>query len=89
MPARVPVANGLNTAVAIRDVQLVRNQSFAVETFELCTLCGAHFGIGYPNGTEEHHDFGEGDDLSKKLTEILAKDHRQNREHKPFIELDL
>ncbi len=89
MLAKSNRANDAHSPVAIFDKELPRATSFTVQTFELCTMCGARFGIGYhgtcstvPGASEET----EG--LPRKLTEILAKDHRHNRAHKPFIELD-
>jgi len=85
----VGVTNNFDYPVAIRDKDLPDVQAFRVEAHELCTMCGEGFGIGYlrrPAG-----------DLSRivganewpgKLTQILAKDHRQDRSHKHVIELD-
>jgi len=83
------ITNDLHSPVAIFDKELLRTTSFPEQTFELCTMCGARFGIGYHGtckaGSQSTDETGE---LPRKLTEILAKDHRQNRAHKPFIELD-
>ncbi len=81
--------NELVNPVAIWDKDLSRSGSFTLEAFELCTVCGARFGIGYQSEiTPGDITVSDDDDLPKKLTEILAKDHRQNREHKHLIELD-
>jgi hypothetical protein len=84
-----PIANEINIPVAISDKELLNTSFFRIQTFELCTMCGARFGIGYHGECSRDSHATEGvDELPKKLTEILAKDHRQNREHKHFIELD-
>lgn len=75
--------------VAILDKEIVGAASFQTKRFELCTLCGARFGIGYFGASNE--DVGpteEMDGLPGKLIEILAKDHRHQRVHKGVIELD-
>jgi hypothetical protein len=75
--------------VAILDKEIVKAASFQTKLFELCTLCGARFGIGYFGASKE--DIGpaeELDELPEKLIEILAQDHRHQRDHKGFIELD-
>jgi hypothetical protein len=84
------VANEIaNSPVAIFDKDLSKTELFKIQLFEFCSICGARFGIGY------HGECGgpargaeETEELPRKLTEILAKDHRQNREHKHLIELD-
>jgi hypothetical protein len=79
----------VNHPVAIFDKELLHTGFFKIQAFELCTMCGARFGIGYHSEcVGDLHLTGETEELPKKLTEILAKDHRQNREHKHFIELD-
>ena len=85
------VANEIiNFPVAIRDKELLKSAPFHIQLFELCTICGARFGIGYhgvcPNDAEAT-ETTEG--LPGKLTAILAKDHRQNREHNSLIELEI
>ena len=82
------VANEIHLPVAIFDKELLSATSFRLQTYELCTVCGARFGIGYHGECAESVPF-ELEDLPKKLTEILAKDHRQDRAHKHFIELDV
>ncbi len=84
------LAHEVKIPVAILDKELLNASTFHLQAFELCTLCGARFGIGY------HGDCGAGelgteetDELPKRLTAILAKDHRQNKEHKRFIDLDM
>jgi hypothetical protein len=84
------VANEIHTPVAIFDKELLTATSFRLQTYELCTVCGARFGIGYHGEcAESARSPVELEDLPKKLTEILAKDHRQDRAHKHFIELDI
>lgn len=82
-------ANTVTNPIAIYEKDLLKNSSFQLETFELCTLCGARFGIGYFG--ESKHDptvTEEMEELPRKLIEILAKDHRHERQHKCLIELD-
>ena len=75
--------------VAISDKELPSATSFTIQTFEFCTMCGARFGIGYHGPCENNElSTNEMDELPKRLTEILAKDHRQERAHKLFIDLD-
>jgi hypothetical protein len=82
-------ANDLVNPVAILDKEILKANSFRIEIFELCTFCGARFGIGY-FGTikEELRPAEEFEELPQKLIEILAADHRRDREHKGLIELD-
>lgn len=76
--------------VAIFDKDLRKSDSFKIEIFELCTICGARFGIGYLGASrKDPHPNEEVEELPRKLTEILAKDHRQDRQHKHVIELDM
>ncbi len=90
MPEKTDVANELHMPVAIFDKELLSATSFRLQTFELCTVCGARFGIGYHGAcTEGERLADELEDLPKRLTAILAKDHRQERAHKHFIELDI
>lgn len=80
----------LCTPVAILDKELRKTDSFHLEIFELCSICGARFGIGFFGGAREDARLQEEvEELPRKLTEILAKDHRQHRDHKELIELDL
>jgi hypothetical protein len=88
MTPRSAAAVAVQCPIAVRDAKL--DGSVTVEMFELCTVCGARFGIGYPKGAEnERRLFVEPEELPKKLTDILFKDHRQMREHSEFIDLDL
>ena len=83
-------ANAQMNIVAIHDKELVKANSFRIEIFELCSLCGARFGIGYfGESTEGFRHAEEIEDLPRKLIEILAKDHLRHREHKCLIELDV
>ena len=89
MPAKSQTANDQIYPVAILDKELRKTNSFRIEIFELCSLCGARFGIGYFGASREglkHEPVSE--DLPQKLVELLAQDHRRQREHKGFIELD-
>ena len=76
--------------IAILDKEMLNAASFRIEIFELCTMCGARFGIGYfGESKEELRIVEEMEDLPRRLIEILAKDHRRERAHKGFIELDV
>ena len=89
MPAKSQIASDQIHPVAILDKELRKADSFRIEIFELCTLCGARFGIGYfgaSRGDLKHEAVSE--ELPQKLVELLAQDHRRQREHKGFIELD-
>jgi hypothetical protein len=89
MPANSDIAIEGHNPVAIFDKELLRATSFTLQTFELCTICGARFGIGYHGACNtDTEPTVESESLPRKLTEILAKDHRQNRAHQRFIELD-
>ena len=90
MAANSDFAHEIHSPLAIFDKELVSTTSFTLRSFELCTVCGARFGIGY-HGECENELPGpyELEELPKKLTEILARDHRQNRAHKRLIELDI
>jgi hypothetical protein len=81
--------NVLVNRVAILDKELPKIQSFRTEVFELCTLCGARFGIGYFGSLREDLRGTEQiEELPRKLIEILAKDHWHCRQHKGLIDLD-
>jgi hypothetical protein len=76
--------------VAIQDKDVLKTGSFRTETIELYSQCGARFSIGYLGATTENSR--EKDEVEKspgRLIEILTKDHRQERQHKGFIDLDL
>jgi hypothetical protein len=90
MLAKRTVANEIaNSPVAIFDKDLSKTELFKIQLFEFCSICGARFGIGYHGECGEPvRGVEETEELPRKLTEILAKDHRQNREHKHLIELD-
>jgi hypothetical protein len=89
MLAKSFIATEVLNPVAISDKQLAAVTSFTLQTFDLCTICGARFGIGYHGACgNNERDTLEMEEWSKRLTEILAKDHRQDRAHKPFIDLD-
>lgn len=79
----------LAVPVAILEKRLCSTEAFRLELHELCSMCGARFGIGHlgaPDDAPQSAD--EMDELLRRLSEILAKDHRQHRDHKDFIELD-
>jgi hypothetical protein len=89
MLAKANFTNEVHNPVAIFDKELRGETSFTVQAFELCTMCGARFGIGYHGACHSGENAPiETEELPRKLTEILAKDHRQNREHKHVIDLD-
>jgi hypothetical protein len=76
--------------VAIQDKDLGNTGSFRTEIFELCTVCGARFRIGYFGESKDELRIAEElEELPRRLIEILAKDHRREREHKGLIELDI
>lgn len=76
--------------VAILDKRLCCAEEFRVELHELCSMCGARYGIGHLGAPDDAPDnAAEMEELLLKLSQILAKDHRQHRDHKDFIELDL
>ena len=89
MLAKNNFTNEIHVPVAIFDKELRGETSFTIQAFELCTMCGARFGIGYHEACNPDEDAAtETEELPRKLTEILAKDHRQNRAHKHVIDLD-
>jgi hypothetical protein len=82
-------SNGLASAVAIRDKEIRTTDSFRIEIFELCSLCGARFGIGYFGASRDGaRPAEEIEELPRKLIEILARDHWHSRQHKGLIELN-
>jgi hypothetical protein len=90
MLVKHPSVSGLTHPVAIVDKDLRKTTSFRIEISELCTVCGARFGIGYFGKSSGDLRLAEGrDDLPQKLIDILARDHWHHREHKGLIELDL
>jgi len=88
MIATLAVAKDFDHPVAVREKDLLSVPSFTLEANELCTMCGERFGIGYLRTSKHEMEliFGAAE-LPRKLTEILAKDHRQEREHKHLIDL--
>ena len=90
MLAKRAIANEIvSSPVAIFDKDLSKTEPFKIRLFEFCSICGARFGIGFHGECgDDARAFEEAEELPRKLTEILAKDHRQNREHKHLIELD-
>ena len=90
MPEKSNTTNDKHNPVAIVDKELKGATSFTLRMFELCTMCGARFGIGYHGARNSDAQItDETEELPRKLIEILAKDHRQNRAHKCFIELGI
>jgi hypothetical protein len=84
-----PVQEVINS-VAILDKDIRKASSFRIEIFELCSLCGARFGIGYFGASrEELRPAEEIEELPRKLIEILVADHLRDRRHKCLIELDV
>jgi len=89
MLSKSDVATEVGNPVAIFDRELLSATFFKVQTFDLCTICGARFGIGYHGAcNNSERATVEADELPRRLAQILAKDHRQNRAHKSFIDLD-
>ena len=88
MIATLAVSKDFDYPVAIREKDLLSVPSFTLEAHELCTMCGERFGIGYLRTSKHEMELTLGAaELPRKLTEILAKDHRQDREHKHLIDL--
>jgi hypothetical protein len=89
MMAKEINSQALTNLVAILDKDIQKASSFHIEIFELCSWCGARFGIGYLGTAREHsrpaEEMGE---LPGRLIQILARDHWHRREHKGLIELD-
>jgi hypothetical protein len=82
------VARDFDFPIAIREKDLRNVPSFRLEAHELCTICGERFGIGYLRTPKNEMEMAlEATELPRKLTEMLARDHRQDREHRPLIEL--
>ena len=78
--------------VAIHDKEVRKAGAFRTEAIELCSQCGARFSIGYLGATTENSREKDEDEIERspgRLIEILTKDHRQEREHEGFIDLDL
>jgi hypothetical protein len=74
--------------VAIREEDLSVVPFFILEAHELCTMCGERFGIGYLRAPKREVDISlVAVELPGKLMDILAKDHRRDREHEHIIEL--
>ena len=87
------LCGSIASPVAILDKELLHADSFRLKIFELCSQCGARFGIGFLGRSKDDSRFAaeasdEVEELPGKLTAILAKDHRQHRQHKDLIELD-
>lgn len=89
MLAKTGSTTEIRTPVAIFDRDLGSLPAFTTQIMEMCTMCGACFGIGYQGESVEAPRLYESlHELPGRLREILAKDHRQNREHKRLIHLD-
>jgi hypothetical protein len=87
MIATLAVSKDFDYPVAIREKDLLSVPSFTLEAHELCTMCGERFGIGFLRTSKHEMELTLGAaELPGKLTEILAKDHRQEREHKHLID---
>ncbi len=88
MIATPALAKDFDCPVAIREKDLLNVPSFRLEAHELCTMCGERFGIGYLRTSKPEMELTLGTaELPRKLTEILAKDHWQERGHKRLIDL--
>jgi hypothetical protein len=88
MSAIPTISKDFDYPIAIREKDLLNVPSFRLEAHELCTICGERFGIGYLRTSRNEMEMAwEAAELPRKLTEMLARDHRQDREHRPFIEL--
>lgn len=88
MSAIPMISKDFDYPIAIREKDLLNVPSFRLEAHELCTICGERFGIGYLRTSRNEMEMvWEAAELPRKLTEMLARDHRQDREHRPFIEL--
>jgi hypothetical protein len=82
------MTSDLNSPVAILDKDIAKYPTYTIEAFELCDCCGARFGIGYHQECKHHsEDESQSDELTKKLREMLAKDHTFDRQHKHFTEI--
>lgn len=82
-------SNCFMNPIAIYDKELLKNSSFQIEIFEICSVCGARFGIGYFGEAKlDLRVAEEMEELPRRLIEILVKDHRHDRQHKCMIELD-
>ncbi|MGA8367884.1 MAG: hypothetical protein ACLQMT_12690 [Candidatus Acidiferrales bacterium] len=82
------IAQDFDYPIAIREKDLRNVPSFRLEAHELCTICGERFGIGYLRTPRNEMEMAlEATELPRKLTEMLARDHRQDREHRNLIEL--
>jgi hypothetical protein len=89
MPAKGQIARDQIHPVAILDKELRKANSFRIEIFKLCTLCGARFGIGYFGASRgDLNREAVSEELPQKLVKLLAQDHLRQRKHKGFIELD-
>ncbi|HLJ15635.1 MAG TPA: hypothetical protein VKV15_14135 [Bryobacteraceae bacterium] len=89
MLAKEQLSHDLTSPVAILDKEICTADSFRIEIFELCSLCGARFGIGYLGASGDvARPVEEIEELPRKLIEILARDHWHSRRHKGLIELD-
>ena len=75
--------------IAVRDQDLRLVSALHIEIYEVCSHCGQRFGIGYLQHSSPAVRTPDVDLLPSKLMEILAKDHRHDRQHKPLIELDI
>ena len=88
MLSRNASSQELTNSVAILDKDIRKASTFRIEIFELCTQCGARFGIGYFGATREELRVAEEiEELPRQLIKILAADHLRERQHKGLIEL--
>jgi hypothetical protein len=90
MLTKTAIAHEHLIPVAISDKDLSSASSFTIQTFDLCTICGARFRIGYLGPcSHDQIDVAETVELPRRLTEILANDHRRERGHRNVIDLDM
>ena len=83
-------AQSVVNPVAISDKELSGAESFTIKAYEVCTICGARFGIGYFTIRDiEDKNAVESENWPMQLIELLAKDHRQGRKHKPLMDIDV
>ena len=85
------VANEIHTPVAIFDKELLSAKSFRLQTTTNSALYAARDSESAitANVLKARGSLSNWKICQTKLTEILAKDHRQDRAHKHFIELDI
>jgi len=87
-PAEDEMTNDVNSPVAILDKELANYPSYTIETFELCDCLRRPICDWLPSGVQRPRVIHGADRRTqKKLREMLAKDHGQERKHKIFTEI--